>query len=106
MDFSGTSELRQVRTYPVEVVASDLRTQPQMARILRERRRALGLTQRDTARRAGVSPQWLSGFENGKTSCGTHRLMRLLDVLGLSIALHERPVTGIDRVLADHEPPR
>ena len=47
---------------------------------------------------ADVSPQWLSGFENGKGSCGTHRVMRVAAVLGLSLAVHERPVTDMDRV--------
>ncbi len=56
------------------------------------------MTQEEAARRAGVSPQWLSGFENGKGSCGTHRMIRLVGVLGLSLALHERPHTDIDRV--------
>ena len=77
----------------------DLRTPPQVSRALKERRKDLGMTQEETARQAGVSVQWLSGFENGKGSCGTHRMMRLAGVLGLSLALHERPRTDIDRVL-------
>lgn len=76
----------------------DLRTPPQVSRALKQRRKELGMTQEEAARRAGVSPQWLSGFENGKGSCGTHRMMRLVGVLGLSLALHERPHTDIDRV--------
>ena len=77
----------------IEALASDLRTPPQVSRVLRERRRELGLTQAEVASRCGVSPQWLSGFENGKGSCGVHRMMRLAGVLGLSLALHERPYT-------------
>ena len=84
--------------HTIGVIASDLRTAPQVSRVLRERRRVLGLTQQETAERAGVSQQWLSGFENGKGSCGTHRMMRLAGVLGLSIALHERPTTDVDLV--------
>ena len=82
----------------LEVLSWDLRTPPQVSRALKERRKELGMTQEETARQAGVSPQWLSAFENGKGSCGTHRMMRLVDVLGLSLALHERPYTDIDRV--------
>lgn len=89
-----------VIAHSVEVVASDLRTPPQLSRAMRARRRALGLSQAHAAELAGVSPQWLSGFENGKGSCGTHRVMRLAEVLGLSVALHERPVTDLDRVFA------
>ena len=83
----------------VEVLASDLRNQPQIGRVLRARRKALGITQQDTARLAGVSPQWLSGFENGKGSCGLRSVMRVADALGVSLAVHERPVTDVDRVL-------
>jgi len=89
-----------VLAHSIEVVASDLRTPPQLSRALRARRRALGLSQADVAELAGTSPQWLSGFENGKGSCGTHRVMRVAEVLGLSIALHDRPVTDVDRVFS------
>ena len=93
----------------IDVVASDLRTAPHLSRALRDRRRELGLSQAAAAERAGVSPQWLSGFENGKGSCGTHRVLRLAEALGLSVALHERPVTDMDRVFAavsEHTTPR
>ena len=87
-------------SHTIDVIASDLRTAPHLSRALRDRRRALGLSQAAVAERASVSPQWLSGFENGKGSCGTHRAMRLAEALGLSVALHERPVTDMDRVFA------
>ena len=86
--------------YTINTIASDLRTAAHLARVLRDRRRSLGLSQATTAASADVSPQWLSEFENGKGSCGTHRVMRLAAVLGLSLAVHERPVTDIDRVFA------
>lgn len=84
----------------IEAIASDLRTAPHLSRVLRDRRRVLGLSQAEVAASAGVSPQWLSGFENGKGSCGTHRVMRLAAALGVSFAVHERPVTDMDRVFA------
>lgn len=80
-------------------VAEDIRTPERLSRALRAERRRLGLTQAETARRAGVSPQWLCEFETGRVAGGTDRVMRVLDVLGLSIALHPRPVTQADRVL-------
>ena len=89
----------------LDLVDFDVRTPGRLARTLRERRRDLGLTQVETARRAEVSPQWLSGFENGKASCGTHRMMRLLAALDLSIALHARPVTTTDTILASTSAP-
>lgn len=87
-----------MQAHNVEALASDLRNAPQLSRALRDRRRALNLTQEEVADRAGVSQQWLSGFENGKASSGTHRMMRVAAVLGLSLALHERPRTDIDLV--------
>ena len=89
----------------IDLVDFDMRTPGRLARTLRERRRSLGLTQAETAKRAGVSPQWLSGFENGKASCGTHRMMRLLGALDLSFAVHARPVTVTDTILASTSAP-
>ena len=45
-----------------------------------------------------MSVQWLSEFENAKGDFGVVRLMRVAAVLGLSLAVHPRPVTDIDLV--------
>jgi len=45
-----------------------------------------------------VSVQWLSGLENSKGSCGLRRVMRVVDVLGLSVALHVRHRTELDEI--------
>ena len=42
--------------------------------------------------------QWLSEFENAKGDFGVTRVMRVAGVLGLSLAVHQRPVTDIDLV--------
>ena len=86
----------------VEVIDHDMRTPARLARTLRQRRRSLGLTQAETAQRAEVSPQWLSEFETGKAPGGTDRVMRLLAALGLSLAVHQRPFTTTDAILAAH----
>ena len=39
-----------------------------------------------------MSPQWLCEFETGRVAGGTDRVMRVLDVLGLSIAVLGRIV--------------
>ena len=51
----------------------------------RGRRRALGLSQDELARRIGVSRKWIQDFERetGGASIGT--VLRLLDVLGLEL---------------------
>lgn len=85
-----------------DLIDFDVRTSRRLARSLRARRRSLGLTQTEAASRAGVSTQWLSEFESGRTPGGTDRVMALLTVLGLSLAVHERPYTTIDSILAAH----
>ena len=83
----------------LDLIDHDVRTPGRLGRTLRDRRRRLGLTQADVARRAGVSPQWLSRFETNRVDGGIDRVMRLLAVLDLSVALHERPVTVSDQIL-------
>ena len=91
---------------PTEFIDFDIRAPRRLARTLRNHRRSLGLTQADVARRAGVSVQWLSDFETGRTPGGADRVTAVLTALGLSLAVHARPVTAIDAVLATHtEPP-
>ena len=86
----------------IELIDHDVRTPGRLARTLRRHRRSLGLTQAETAQRAGVSTQWLSEFETGKAPGGTDRVMRLLAALDLSLAVHQRPLTTIDAILAAH----
>ena len=90
--------MAEPKLHQVEASYSDLRNQPQISRALKARRKALGMTQQETAQRANVSVQWLSGFENSKGSCGLRRVMRVVDVLGLSLALHIRPRTELDQI--------
>ena len=98
------TKARIMQSPTVTLIADDIRTPERLSRALRAERRSQGLTQAETARRAGVSPQWLCEFETGRAAGGTDRVMRVLDVLSLSIALHPRPVSLADRVL--HEATR
>jgi transcriptional regulator with XRE-family HTH domain len=52
---------------------------------LRERRRALGLTLRETAREAGISTSYLSSIEIGNSVPSLTILARVVGVLGLSL---------------------
>lgn len=61
-----------------------------IAAAVRGRRHALGLSQADVARRAGVSRQWVSEFESGKPTAELRLVIRLLDALGLYLSLDER----------------
>lgn len=87
---------------PTELLDFDIRTPRRLARTLRNHRRSLGLTQADVAGRAGVSVQWLSDFETGRTPGGSDRVAAVLTALGLSLAVHVRPLTVIDAILAAH----
>ena len=50
---------------------------------VRQERQNVGLTQAEAASRAGVSRQWLSQLENGKTSVETGKVLAVLNALGL-----------------------
>ena len=82
----------QMNPHPIEALGSDLRELGALSRVFAHRRRDLGLTQ------GQVSVQWLSEFENAKGDFGVIRVMRVAAVLGLSLAVHQRPVTDIDLV--------
>jgi y4mF family transcriptional regulator len=61
-----------------------------LAAAVRGRRQALGLSQAEVARTAGVSRQWLIEFESGKPTAELQLMLRLLEALGLTINLEER----------------
>lgn len=82
-----------------------------LAAVARGRRRSLGLSQEDLARRAGVSRQWLGMFERGKRTAELGLAIRLLDTLGLDLDVRERdqasPPAGsavdLDRLLDEYQ---
>jgi transcriptional regulator with XRE-family HTH domain len=55
-----------------------------IGRRLLDRRKALGLTQREIAARAGLPFSYLSELEHGKAEPGAGNILRLCRVLGLS----------------------
>lgn len=57
-----------------------------------DRRRELGLTQAELARRANVSRRTIIAFEGGESDIGLQRLMRML--LALDLTLHLRDGIG------------
>ena len=90
--------------HPVEALGSDLRELGALSRAFARRRRDLGFTQRQVSDACGVSVQWLSNFERAKGDFGVNRVMRVAAVLGLSLAVHQRPVTDVDLVLEQIRP--
>ncbi len=50
-------------------------------------RRALGLTQEEVARRAGLSRRTIVAIEAGTHDIGLRKLLRILDSLGLALSV-------------------
>lgn len=53
--------------------------------VVRDRRRALRLTQQETAELAGVSAKFIRDFERGKASVRLDKVQDVLAVLGLTL---------------------
>lgn len=60
---------------------------PALGRIVRETRRALGLTQPKLALSAGVGVRFLVDIEKGKTTAQIGKIMSVLAALGIEIEL-------------------
>lgn len=58
---------------------------PALAAVVRDRRRALRLTQDEAAELAGVSAKFIRDVERGKGSVRLDKVQDLLDVLGLAL---------------------
>ena len=63
---------------------------PRLGSIIRSRRRASGLRIDDAAALCGVSVDLLSRLENGKSGVSTDRLLKVLDGLGLALAVIDK----------------
>jgi HTH-type transcriptional regulator / antitoxin HipB len=61
-----------------------------MAAMARGRRKDLGLSQADSARRVGVSRLWINQFEGGKSTAEIGLVVCLLDALNLRVDLTPR----------------
>jgi len=74
------------RTGPRRTRRDDAGPLGRLAALARERRRALGLTQRELADLAGVSERSIQALEAGKLSMRADILLKTLDALGLTLA--------------------
>lgn len=64
-----------------------VRTAEQLPPLLRAFRKEAGLTQAEVALRLGVSQQTYSAMERNADKVGTARLLKLLNILGVELAL-------------------
>jgi y4mF family transcriptional regulator len=74
-----------------------------LAAYVRERRRALDLTQAQLAIRARVSRRWLSDLESGKETIDIGLVLRTLGALGVildAVPVEQTTQISLDEVLA------
>lgn len=77
IQYNGNVRLRRVPLY--------YRTPKSIGRAIRNRRKALELTQADLARRTGVSRQWIAAVERGKPRAEIGLILRTFNVLDMTI---------------------
>lgn len=68
-------------------MAYTLADPPSLGRLIRETRRALGLTQPKLALSAGVGVRFLVDIEKGKPTAQIGKIMRVLAALGIELQL-------------------
>ncbi len=68
-----------------------VRMSDQLPGLLQAFRKQAGMTQRDVARRLGVTQQTMSALERNAETVSAERLMRLLSILGVDLVLRKRP---------------
>ncbi len=66
-----------------------LRSVAELGAAIRDRRRALGLSQQELAERAGVSRQWIVGVEAGHDRAEVGLLLRTLRALDSTVFLDD-----------------
>lgn len=76
--------------------------------LLRDARKAQGLTQAELAERAGVARSWLARVEAGHRGAEFETLLRLLDALGMNLTLTPpaQPAQRTQTGPASSKPPR
>ncbi len=69
----------------------------EVAAVVRDARRAAGLTQRNLARRTGIAQPTIARIERGQVDPRVDTLARLLSECGLELAAVPVAGTGVDR---------
>ncbi|WP_433300104.1 helix-turn-helix domain-containing protein [Actinoplanes sp. CA-030573] len=68
----------------------------ELGRYLRDRRRAVGLSQGALADRATVSRRWLTDLEAGKATAEVGLVFKVISALGLYVEVRPTPEPGPD----------
>jgi HTH-type transcriptional regulator/antitoxin HipB len=69
-------------------------TPAELGKIVREERKAMGLTQANLALASGTGLRFISDLENGKPTCQLGKTLKVLKALGLSLTLSGRQHSG------------
>ena len=89
--FSGiTKHMTDTARAPQPPTNPHVTSLPELGRIVRSHRRAAGLRIDDAAALCGVSVDLLSRLENGRSGVSTDRLLKVLDALGLALAVIDK----------------
>ena len=77
-------------------MALSLNSVTELGAAIRDRRRALGFSQRELADRVGVSRQWVVGVEAGRSRTEVGLLLRTLKALDLALLLDDGSASSAD----------
>lgn len=67
-----------------------IETSKRLGQLIREERKAQGLTQEELAGLAGVGVRFLRELEHGKEGCQIGRALQVMTTLGLSVSVQGR----------------
>lgn len=81
--------LHQEKKAVADMARITLRTVADVGKLIRAKRRALGLDQAELAERAGVSRLWVNEVERGKPGAGIARILRTFAVLDLRLVAED-----------------
>jgi HTH-type transcriptional regulator/antitoxin HipB len=65
-------------------------TAKSLGRLIRDRRKSLGMKQADLALVSGTGLRFISDLENGKETCQLGRALQVLETLGLNTTIQPR----------------
>lgn len=71
-----------------------MKTSQEIGRVIRETRKAQGLTQSDLAMIANTAQRFISELERGKPTCQLGKTLDVLAALGIRIDLREPNASG------------
>jgi HTH-type transcriptional regulator / antitoxin HipB len=74
----------------VKLVSELIQSPSQLGKLIRQRRKAAGLTQRELADLGDVGTRFLSELERGKPTCQIGKTLAILKLLGLELRLTAR----------------